>query len=119
MWTSESNLFSDEFKNKAVEAIRKVRPTITVADVDKAIGRDEDIAFSVYACGRRWRDDEECFQSLVMLMSGALIRARGYSRMNQEEAKQIEALSLDLNDVRKAVMSAVWTDYYYAYEKEY
>ena len=126
MYTYESNFFSKEFKEKAIEAIKDARSFLSPEDFLKecnGAGEAEDVMDRGY----RWKSDEECYQSMVMFLSGHLRGLRGPGFMTEEEALSLElAISRPGADgitfehaAREGLLGAISCDQWYMFEKQW
>ena len=121
MYTSDSKYFSPTFKAKAIAVIQAERQNLT--DADFATASYSQTNGGVKEHGSRWKDDEQVFQNLVMVIDDLHDKTgSGWLRHVDAMSWEVELLaSADkFRDVtKKALVSAIGTDYYYLYEKQY
>lgn len=132
MYTSDSQKFSQEFKEKALAAIKKQiqafdsMPITAFADiVSKDTGTDYGMS-EVKGYGRRWKDTEQVYQSMIMVLWDKLLKERGPGMMTDQEAQALENMFLlptteYMFDViaKEAVARAAGTDHWYMFEKQW
>lgn len=127
MYTFESKFFSKEFEKAAVEALEGVRAFLTPEDFLSATNEDPHQAQDVMRIGRRWKSNDECFQSMVMAISNHLRDARGPGMMTAEEAEMMERKIFrgdssvpTLEELAyEGMIQAIGCDHWYMFEKEW
>ena len=126
MYTFESKFFSEQFKQVALQAISKARSSLMPEDFVKEVGSAYE-AESVMSGGHRWRDDEQCYQSMVMSLSGHLRDVRGPGFMTEQEAEDLErsmsrpepnGLTIE-SAAKMALLNAISCDHWYMFEKQW
>lgn len=127
MYTYESKLFSEEFKEKTILAIKRARAFLVPEDFIEQCSNVSE-AESIAEWGHRWRDDEDCYHATIMFLSSMLRDSRGPGFMVEEEARQIEtSLSqkgsyqdLNIDQIAKnGVLDAISCDHWYRFEKQW
>lgn len=131
MYNSSSRFFSEAFKQKAVEAIKK--------QIVKAQAMSEDEfassilpdyskmhAHSIKHVGHRWKDADRVFQGLVSELESRVVRSGGPGMMTESLAQSLEAMFMlptcgYMFDVvaAEALKRAAKIDQWYEFEKQW
>jgi hypothetical protein len=132
MYTSRSESFSKEFKEKALVAIGIQIQKFTGYSEElfvKTCGERHGNFFGmdqVKTHGHRWKDSEQVYQAMIMCLERRVIEKRGPGMMTEGEAKALELMFMlpttgYMVDVlaAEAVRSAADCDHWYMFEKQW
>lgn len=131
MYTSTSKFFSDAFKQKAmvaieaqIEKVKKMTPAEFVDVFSKECNRHG--LEEVQRSGTRWKNPEQIYQSMVMVLEGRLRVKRGGGFTTEGEVWALEVMFMMPNcaymfDVAAAdgIKEAVFFDQWYMFEKQW
>jgi len=107
MFTSGSRFVPAQFKEKLIDAIRAERPGYRFA-------RDRELD------GRRWRDDEECFQAAMQVLLGLNFDQDRVLEIIASFAARVDTGLTSFNELaRQALSNAASCDWHYTYEKDW